>query len=575
MHRLLLIAFIAAGLLLTLLPAQPVTSTGQEPPANRFIQISRTFHTLPEFQETTAGRVKLTRSPRLARSRETLIGGASGIVARSADGQLRPYPEHRLLPWNEITVLAFEPPSFVWIGTRRGLIRYDEKTDEVKYFAGLRYLPDNHVTGIGFDFRATMRAVWVETPKGFSRLVFAPMTLEEKAQLFEERIRARHVRHGLTADSRLATPGDLSTSRPVSTDNDGLWTAIYVAAESFRYAVTKSPEAREYARIGMRALIRLEQITGIPGFPARSFIKIGLDDQPGDGEWHTTPDGEWRWKGDTSSDEIVGHYFVYPIYYDLVADEEEKKQIRDLVDRITTHILDNNYQLVDLDGKRTLWGWWGPDEIWKDPDETGLRALHMLSHLRVAYHLTGKERYFTAYRELIDKHRYHLLQRNQKIGVPGHINHSDDELAFLSYYPLLRYETDEKLLEVYRQGLERSWLIERPERNPLWNFIYAAGTGSKEFDLEASLRTLGEIPLDTISWTVTNSHRFDIVRAAEADRHARVQSLIALPYAELPIMKWNGNPYRLDGGNGGRSEDEGAYYLLPYWMGRYHRLIAE
>ena len=24
-----------------------------------------------------------------------------------------------------------------------------------------------------------------------------------------------------------------------------------------------------------------------------------------------------------------------------------------------------------------------------------------------------------------------------------------------------------------------------------------------------------------------------------------------------------------------RSEDDGAYFLLPYWMGRYHHLIDE
>ena len=45
---------------------------------------------------------------------------------------------------------------------------------------------------------------------------------------------------------------------------------------------------------------------------------------------------------------------------------------------------------------------------------------------------------------------------------------------------------------------------------------------------------------------------------------------------ERQIMRWNGNPYELDGGsaNGG-SEDDGSAWLLPYWMGRYHRLIAE
>src|SRR4029450_9186902 len=265
------------------------------------------------------------------------------------------------------------------------------------------------------------------------------------------------------------------------------------------------------ARRGMQAIVRLEQITGRPGLPARSFIKVGDDIQPEDGEWHDTPDKAWRWKGDTSSDEIVGHYFVYPVYIDLVAGDDEKPALRAVIDRITNHILDNKYQLIDVDGQRTRWGWWSPDLIWEDPDETGLRALHLLSHLRVALHLTANPQYRTryegAYRDLIDTQQYHWRPRNQKVMVPGHINHSDDELAFLSFYPLLRYETDPSLLEVYKQSLERSWQIERPERNPLWNAIYAAGTGAADYDREASLRTLQEIPMDLVEWTVKNSSR--------------------------------------------------------------------
>jgi hypothetical protein len=38
-------------------------------------------------------------------------------------------------------------------------------------------------------------------------------------------------------------------------------------------------------------------------------------------------------------------------------------------------------------------------------------------------------------------------------------------------------------------------------------------------------------------------------------------------------MKWNGDPYELDGGGDGRQRDDGAFLLLPYWMGRYHRFI--
>jgi hypothetical protein len=528
----------------------------QGQPAGSYLQKTRTFHTPEHFRTATGGRVRIQRT----------------VDARVEAG-LRRLPIR--LPVQEFTVTAVESPSVTWIGTPAGAIRVTLGTQTVEYLGAERWLPDNRVSGIGFE----TGAAWLETPKGFARISYMPATLADKSRTFVDRVQTRHNRWGLTATSQLRVPGDLSTNQPVSSDNDGLWTAMYVAAECFRYKVTSDPAARENARRGMQAIMRLETITGIPGFPARSFIKVGEDLQPRDGEWHDTPDKAWRWKGDTSSDEIVGHFFIYPLYYELVADDTEKPALRAAIDRITNHILDNRFQLVDVDGQRTRWGWWGPDAIWDDPDEIGLRALHLLSHLRVALHMTDnpqhRAKYQRAYAELVNTHRYHLLTRNQKIMVPGHINHSDDELAFLSYYPLLRYETDPQLLEVYKQSLERSWQIERPERNPLWNVIYAAGTGAREFDRAESLRTLQEIPMDTIGWTVSNSLRQDVPIDPMSDRFARRQALIVLPYDELPMSKWNGNPYALDGGNGGSTEDDGAYFLLPYWMGRYHKLFDE
>jgi hypothetical protein len=524
--------------------------------APTYRQKVRTLHTAEEFARTTAGKVAIDRK----------IDAAQQAALHRANVQL---------PNSEVTVIKASPGSETWIGTREGALRLGRDMRTREYFAGRRWLPDDHVTGIGFDGDAT----WVETPAGYARIATVPMTLTEKSRAFVSRVQARHNRWGLTADSSLRSPGDLSSNQMVSSDNDGLWTAMYVAAESFRFKVTGEPDARTNARQGMDALLRLEAITGIQGFPARSFIKVGTDVQPKDGEWHDTPDKQWRWKGDTSSDEIVGHYFVYPIYHDLVADAAEKPALRAAIERITNHILDNNYQLVGPSGKRTRWGWWGPTVIWEDPDETGLRALHMLSHLRVALHMTASDqlraRYESAYQELIKVHRYHWLTRNQKIVIPGSINHSDDELAFLSFYPLLQYEKDPALLAVYRHSLERSWQIERPERNPLWNVIYAAGTGAAEFDRDAAIRTLREIPMDMVQWSVTNSRRQDVPVDPMADRFKRAQALIVLPYDELPMSKWNGNPYALDGNKEGRSEDDGAYFLLPYWMGRYHKVLPE
>lgn len=524
--------------------------------AGTYRQKGRTFHTAEEFARRTAGKVAIDR----------------GVDPAQEAALLRAYVQ---LPHTSVTVIKASPASGVWIGTRDGAVRLSADYRTREYFGGKRWLPDDHVTGIGFEGDA----VWIETRAGYARIAYVPMTLGEKSRAFVDRVQARHNRWGLTADSRLQVPGDLTSNQKISSDNDGLWTAMYVAAECFRYKVTGEADARANARQGMNALIRLEAITGIPGFPARSFIKVGEDVQPKDGEWHDTPDRLWRWKGDTSSDEIVGHYFAYPIYYDLVADEAEKPVLRAAIERITNHILDNNYQLIGPGGKRTRWGWWSPTAIWEDPDETGLRALHMLSHLRVALHMTAnpqyRARYQAAYQDLITNHKYHWLTRNQKIMVAGSINHSDDELAFLSFYPLLRYETDPALLQVFKQSLERSWQIERPERNPLWNVIYAAGTGATAYDRDESIRTLREIPMDLVEWSVRNSHRRDVPVDPLADRFKRRQALIVLPYDELPMTKWNGNPYSLDGGKDGRGEDDGAYFLLPYWMGRFHKLLPE
>ncbi|HQR33273.1 MAG TPA: hypothetical protein PLK30_11070, partial [Blastocatellia bacterium] len=504
-------------------------SAQQQSKPETYLQPVRTFHSAAEFQKLTKGKVKIIR--RIPKEEVSNLQGFAGTPK---------------VNWNDVTVVARQGVPLICLGTNHGAYVFmadvTPKNASPQYFGGKRWLPDDHITGAGFDNAGSV--IWLETPKGFSRIEYKQMTLTDKSLSFVERVQKRHVRWGMTSDSHLKVPGDLSSNQMVSSDNDGLWTQMYIAAEAFRYSVTKASDARANAKVGLEAMLRLEEITGISGFHARSIIKIGEDIQPKDGEWHDTPDGKWRWKGDTSSDEIVGHYFGYAVYYDLVADEAERQKIRGVVTRMTDHILNNNYQLIDVDGKKTRWGWWGPDAIWEDPDELGLRALHILAHLRTAHHITGNPRYEQAYQELINKHNYHLLTRNQKINYPGHVNHSDDELAFLSYYPLLIYEKDAKLREAYLDSLERAWQVERPERNPLWNFIYAACSGAKEFDRAESVRTLREIPMELIEWTVTNSHRLDIPMDLLADRFNRKQALIVLPYDELPMTKWNGNPYR-------------------------------
>lgn len=472
------------------------------------------------------------------------------------------------LPVEEITHLSLCPDGTLWCGTPHGVLRW--RNGRWKLFAGRRWLPDNRVQALvgGPDGSG-----WIGTRAGLVHLTEERLTLAEKARRFEARIAARHWRQGYVTACRLTEPGRLDSFLHEASDNDGLWTALYVAAQSFQYAVTGDPSARERARASMEALRWLEAVTPIPGFPARAAVRRDEVVLRSPGAWHVSSDGEWLWKGDTSSDEIDGHLFAFGIYYDLVADEEEKAAIRETVGRIMRHIVTHDFLLLDVDGQPTRWGVWGPAFLngpWRD--QQGLNSLEILAHLRTAFHITQDPLFETAYFDLIHHHHYALNTVRQKLIFPAEVNHSDDELAFLAYYSLLRYEEDPALRTLYLLSLERSWQIERPERNPLWNFIYGAVTGHP-CDVEASVQTLREIPLDLVDWRMVNSHRADMALDERPGRFGEQQSIEVLPYDERAVGKWNSNPYRLDAGGDGGSEDDGTYFLLPYWMGRYYGFI--
>jgi hypothetical protein len=75
--------------------------------------------------------------------------------------------------------------------------------------------------------------------------------------------------------------------------------------------------------------------------------------------------------------------------------------------------------------------------------------------------------------------------------------------------------------------------------------------------------------MDLIKWTVKNSHRHDVALDISPERHNRPQTTRLLPPDERRVMKWNSNPFQLDDQSEGRGEDDGAFFLLPYWLGRF------
>ena len=170
------------------------------------------------------------------------------------------------LPHDQITCIK-KIGADLWAGSTQGAFKFLED-GKFNYYASKRWMLDNEVITIeeGPD-----QSVLILSQKGLNQIVYEPMTLEQKANYFQDIQRKRHIRYGLESSVRLRVAGDLSTIELVDTDNDGLWTSMYLASELFRYAVTQSEDAKKNALEAFEAMERLTNISGIDGFPARTY----------------------------------------------------------------------------------------------------------------------------------------------------------------------------------------------------------------------------------------------------------------------------------------------------------------
>ncbi|MCA9077976.1 MAG: hypothetical protein KDA93_23305 [Planctomycetaceae bacterium] len=543
-----------------------------------------------------------------------------GVGYREKNGQWRLFTGQNGLPYNDFTCIAAGPES-VWFGTTNGAIKY---VDGQWFFRqGGRWLLDNHVHDIAVDSSGD---AWIATSKGVSCIATKPMTLATKAAYYEDEIERynRRTKFGYVNPAKLSSPGDKSTAKPTYSDNDGFNTGLYLAAVSFGYAATEQPKLEVYAHKAFRALTFLSEVTqggphGAPkGFVARNVVPT-TEENPNDrydieydirrnkrdALWKimeprvpTDKTGQWYWKCDSSSDELDGHFLGYAVYFDLICEtEQEKEPVRQVVRDIIEHLLTHDYSLVDHDGKSTRWAHFSPDDLNRNPAwvaERGMNSYAMLTYLIIAHHITGDQKYRDVYLKLAIDHGYGMNGMSQYKWIPG--SHSPghqpgDNLTFMNYYHLLRYETDPELLSMYYFAINRHWSFEQYERNAFTNFIYAACCRGKirkdnwgEVDMSPpdecytdAIDTLKRYPLDLVEWPMSNAHRIDMLPLEGQDReHAEIGSDIhgyAFPIDERNETYWDWDPWELSSNDKGMVLRPGFHYLLAFYMGLYHGFI--
>ncbi len=521
------------------------------------------------------------------------VGGLGGVTVYGKGLRVANFTPEDGLPTVWVNCITRGPDGRMWVGTDLGVTRYGHYRWSLRH--SRRWLLDDHVRDVTLDRDGT---AWIATANGVSAIMQRQLTLAEKARHYYRVCMRRHVRSPwLVEKCRLRVPGDTTTWEPRDDDNDGQYTSMYLAMESFRFAATGDPEARDHARRAFEALRFLQTVTQTAGFVARTVIPSNWTQMADPNEvitpqrraerrvrnprdkcvethWRRSADGKWLWKGDTSSDEITGHMYGYLLYYDLVADSLERSQVAQHVCRIVDYIIEGGYVLRGMDGRHTTWGVWAPNYLNNDPDwtpERGINSLEILSYLKLAYHVSGDRRYERLYRRLLFQEGYAENVKRAKTFNPAFRTHIDDELLALAYPCLLLHEEDPQLLALYRESLDRWYEGVRGDQSPFFDYTYALCTG-KNPQPELSLFALRDASLDLIRWTVDNSHREDVhlVRYPELET---LQTSRLLPPSERGVIRWDNNPWAAVQGDGGRTESSGVWWLLPYWMGRYLGLI--
>ena len=520
-------------------------------------------------------------------------GVMGGISVRNSEKLVKNLTPKDGIPSASVNCIKQSPDGTMWAGTDVGVVRFARDGSHSLRFSR-RWLTNNKVTDIAFESNGN---AWIATANGVSAIRRKMMTLQDKEQDFYGQLMNKHIREPWTCGVlKLEIPGDTASWRNSDDDNDGEYTGGYLAMESFRYAVTKSDDARIKARKAFDFLRYLQEVTGTDGFFARSIVPVSwanVNDanrtytprqlaeelvkdpryKPVEQRWRKSANGKWMWKGDTSSDEMDGHMMSYFFFYELAANDEEKAMVRTHVKKIIDQLIKTNFNLIDIDGTHTRWSVWSPDQLNGDPDwasEKALNSFEVLAYLKFAAQITGEDKYEKEYRRLINDEGYlkNASMLNKK--NPAWQIYFDRTLEGYLFPILLRYEKDPELHEFYNKLITEWMDIQPAGENLINNLMYTYATG-KTVNIPQTIDFLKDTPLDLVDWPIDHTLRED-VQLVRTPILEEIQISELPPASERSTVRWDKNPWAAVQGDL-QQVREPVFWLWPYWMARYFNLI--
>src|ERR1035441_5239763 len=370
----------------------------------------------------------------------------------------------------------------------------------------------------------------------------AGRTSQTDALAISANIQARHMPFGTLLDPIYGSPASDQIVGYTRCGDSALWTGAYLAAESFRYNVTRSADALQNVRSALAGLKALTDVTGDDRLvrcvvQANSPYAAGIANEEAANSIHQNP--PWIWVDNTSRDQVVGAFFGLGVAFDLVDDPAVKAGASDLLTRLIGFI--SRHQ-------------WSPNDDITSTFQLRPEELQML--LQVAWHVDPSNTVSGPF--LVPP-----VGTGVQFDVLSNSSYFKFDLDYMSFYHLLRLEDIGDNQSAYTTLRDYT----APHRNAFFNMIDRALRGP-DAARDAETRVL----LD--QWLERPKRDFYVdVSSKVAVCGSEACLPVPVPLRPPATFLWEVDPFQLKGGGSGIIENAGVDYILPYWMARYYGTI--
>jgi uncharacterized protein (TIGR03437 family) len=355
-------------------------------------------------------------------------------------------------------------------------------------------------------------------------------------------IQARHMPFGTILDPMYASPASNQIVGYTRCGDSALWTGAYLAAEAFRYKVTRAADAFNNVKTALAGLKALADVTGDNRLArcrvlAASPYAAGIESEESANMIHQNP--PWIWVDNTSRDQVVGAFFGLGVAYDLVDDAGVKSDIADLATRLIGFIAQHQ---------------WSPNDDVSNTFVLRPEELQML--VQVARHVNPSNS--------INGPSLLPVDTGAKFDVVSNSSYFKFNLDYMTFYNLVRLQTSSDNQAAY--GIVRAYTASH--QNAFFDMVDAALEGANA-SRDAEMRSL----LD--QW-LQRPKRETYVDLSHTVPVCGSEACQPIPVPLRPTLEflWQIDPFQLAGGGDGTIEGSGIDYILPYWMGRYYGAIA-